>query len=409
MVFLQGCTDIRETLLIPLEITPVELMHPKAVKMEHAQRDVSLLHALDKGSRRLLVVVCRKGGGQPQAERPRRRKCRTSGQLRILSHDILRIRTVEQVIFDPFARNGKSHILYFLAGNLKRNFIRAVHENTISIVCHIERYAFIGNLRRRASVLIPGIHNLSVFDKRCETFAKAINALAHLQGQLADHIRLIIFAHIVVRREHGALLAVPSHISQIAEAAAGQDFSVRLKGIAEVFTLHAHLYLAGIQDSLVLIHRHADIFINPLFLLKAGNIVVVRLVVPCLHGNRVRGMCNKLNGNRRKIQRRSAVHDLFRRRQNSHTAWNLLYLIRLHRVRRVRLLAWQPVTLCKFHTILSFRTDVSVLFLICLIYHIRCLKNRSYPMKKYVDIIFLYIHYISFILRCRAVKLRPVK
>lgn len=30
-------------------------------------------------------------------------------------------------------------------------------------------------------------------------------------------------------------------------------------------------------------------------------------------------------------------------------------------------------------------------------------------MKKYVDIIFLYIHYISFILRCRTLKLRPVK
>ena len=360
MIFFQGRADIRETLLVPLKITPVKLMHPEAVKMEHAERNLSLLHALDERGRCLLVVIGRKRGRQPESEGPRRRQRRAAGQLRIFSHNILRVRSVEQIVFDSLARNRKSYVLNLLAGNLKRYPVRAVHENAIPVIRHIERHALIGNLGGRASVLIPGIHRLPVFDKGCKPLAKTVYTLAHLQGQLADHIRLILLAHIVVCRKHCTLLAVPSHIAEITESAAGQNFSVRLKCIGKILSLHANLYLSRVQNRLSLIYGHTDIFIDSLFLLKAGNAVVICLIMPCLHGNRIRRMRHKLNGNRRQIQRCPTALDLFRRRQNPHTSRNLFHFIRLHCVGCIRLLAWQPVTFRKFHTIFSFHTDVSV-------------------------------------------------
>ena len=86
----KGCADIREVFLIPLEIAPVEFMHPEAVEMEYAQRNISLLHSLDEGCGSLFVVVGGEGCGQPQTKGPCRRKCRTAGQCGVLVHDLLR-------------------------------------------------------------------------------------------------------------------------------------------------------------------------------------------------------------------------------------------------------------------------------------------------------------------------------
>ena len=51
-----------------------------AVKMKDTERNAAVDHSIDKGARRLLIIICRKGGGQPQTKRPCRRKCRKSGQ-----------------------------------------------------------------------------------------------------------------------------------------------------------------------------------------------------------------------------------------------------------------------------------------------------------------------------------------
>ena len=74
---------IREGHRVPLEVAPLEGFHPEAVEVEHVQRQVALGHAVDKAVDRRFVVVSGEGGGQPQAERPRRRQRRTPGELRI--------------------------------------------------------------------------------------------------------------------------------------------------------------------------------------------------------------------------------------------------------------------------------------------------------------------------------------
>ncbi len=43
-------------------------MHPEAVEMEYAQRNISLLHSLDEGCGGLFVVVGGEGCGQPQTK-----------------------------------------------------------------------------------------------------------------------------------------------------------------------------------------------------------------------------------------------------------------------------------------------------------------------------------------------------
>ena len=56
---------IREDSGIPFKITPVELFHPEAVKMEYTQWNIPVCHSLDKGIGRLFIIVCCKGCGKP--------------------------------------------------------------------------------------------------------------------------------------------------------------------------------------------------------------------------------------------------------------------------------------------------------------------------------------------------------
>ena len=83
MITLQCAADIREAVLIPLEITPVERLHPEAIKMKYAERNATVDHTIDKGACRLFVIIGRKGSRQPQSKGPCRRQCRTAGQCRI--------------------------------------------------------------------------------------------------------------------------------------------------------------------------------------------------------------------------------------------------------------------------------------------------------------------------------------
>ena len=45
-----------------------------AVKMKDTERNAAVDHSIDKGARRLLIIICRKGCGQPEPECPRCRK-----------------------------------------------------------------------------------------------------------------------------------------------------------------------------------------------------------------------------------------------------------------------------------------------------------------------------------------------
>ena len=74
---------IRKHCLVPDKIRPVEFFHPAAVKVEYGQRNSPLQHPVDKAHDGGLVVICGKGGGQPQAESPGRGQGGFSGEIRI--------------------------------------------------------------------------------------------------------------------------------------------------------------------------------------------------------------------------------------------------------------------------------------------------------------------------------------
>ena len=59
---------VREGHRIPLEVAPLEGLHPEAVKVEHVQRQVPFGHAVDKAVDRRFVVVGGERGGEPQAK-----------------------------------------------------------------------------------------------------------------------------------------------------------------------------------------------------------------------------------------------------------------------------------------------------------------------------------------------------
>jgi hypothetical protein len=53
---------------VPFEVAPVELAHPEAVEVEHAQRKVARGHLVDERRHRLLVVRGGERGGEPESE-----------------------------------------------------------------------------------------------------------------------------------------------------------------------------------------------------------------------------------------------------------------------------------------------------------------------------------------------------
>ena len=65
VVTLEHSHRVGERVMIPLEVAPVEALHPEAVKMEYTQWNISVCHSLDKGIGRLFIIVCCKGCGKP--------------------------------------------------------------------------------------------------------------------------------------------------------------------------------------------------------------------------------------------------------------------------------------------------------------------------------------------------------
>ena len=105
---------------------------------------------------------------------------------------------------------------------------------------------------------------------------------------------------IIGLRKHCGRLAVPAHIAQIPESAARQHLSVCLKGISEIFAVHAYLHRACIQKCFVV--RDLHLRLNQLFMLFIlREMIVVSLIMPCPHGNRPGSACLEFDRNRRHI------------------------------------------------------------------------------------------------------------
>ena len=327
MIPLQSAADIREALFVPLKIAPVECFHPETVKVEYGKRNIALQHTIDKGAGGLLVVVGRKGGGQPQPEGPCRRQGRTSRQSRVLVQDLLRCRSIEEVIGDGLTRYGEAHILYFLAGHFKGYIIGAVHQHTISPVGHVERNALVGDLGCCAAVLVPGIYHLSVLYECGKPLTKSIDTLSYGQRELIHHIRLILLGQVIVCRKHGAGLTIPADAAEVAEIAGGQHLSVRLKRIRELLPVHTYLHLSSIQKCFFLRNYDLCILYNALCLFELRKMIVISFVVPCFHGDHSCAACHKLNGDGGHIQRISPLSNSGHRAHKPHAAGNTVYRI----------------------------------------------------------------------------------
>ena len=133
MVLVNNPLRFRKRHRIPDEIAPVEPSEPVAVKVEHRERNIPLLHAFHQCVSGLLVIARLEGGREPQPEAPLRRKGRTSRQFCIDVNDVRRCPAVDHVKTELFSRNGEADILHLLRIDLVGNLSRMVCKHAIML------------------------------------------------------------------------------------------------------------------------------------------------------------------------------------------------------------------------------------------------------------------------------------
>ena len=279
MVSLQHSFRIREYSLVPCKITPLEFLHPEAVKMKYAQGDIPVGHSLDKGACCLLIVIRGKGGGKPESEAPCGRKGRTPGISRIGFQDFLGGGSVNKAVTQFFAGYGEANVFHFFTRHFKGNVVGMIDVDSIAFICHIERNALIGNLGSGTAVFIPGIHNLSVFHERGESFTETVYVFSYLQGKFIYHIRFSVFCQVILRREHGGRRSVPAGIAQVMEAASGKLFSFRFKIIAPFLQADMHGNLSRLHNGFFFPDFHTDL-LHLRMLGAHGFLLIIAFMVP---------------------------------------------------------------------------------------------------------------------------------
>ncbi len=180
----QHALRVREDPRIPLEVAPVELAHPEAVEVEDGEGELTLLHALDEGRHRLLVVRGGEGRRQPQAERPGGRQGRAAGQGRVLAQDVLRRGAVDDVVRQLLGLRAELHPGHDLRGDLEGHLARVVDEDAVARVCEVEGNVLVGLFAAGAAVGLPDVDDLPVLDQRAEALTEAVDGGADLEHQL---------------------------------------------------------------------------------------------------------------------------------------------------------------------------------------------------------------------------------
>ena len=181
---LQHPHRIGEDARIPLEVAPVEGLHPEAVEVEDVQRQVAVGHPLDEAGDGVLVVVGGEGRGQPQAERPRGRQRGPSGERGVVIQHFFGRGPVDDEIVQVLARHAELHALDLLRGDLQRDLLRVVDEDAVAAIGQVKGDVLVRLLAAGAAVLLPQIDDLPVLDERREALAQAVDALADAERQL---------------------------------------------------------------------------------------------------------------------------------------------------------------------------------------------------------------------------------
>ena len=196
MVAAEHSFRIREHILIPEEIAPLEAFHPETVKMEDLEGDLPLPEAFDESRDGVFVVIGRKRGRQPEAEGPFGRKRRTAGQGSVFLNDLLRSRPVNDKELQLLILHGKLDCLHFFASDLEADRARMVDKHAVAGRSIVEGDVFIGDLAGGAAVFIPHIHDLAVFYHGSEPFAQSVDQFPHAEVQACENVILpALFMH----------------------------------------------------------------------------------------------------------------------------------------------------------------------------------------------------------------------
>ena len=240
--------------------------------MEHVQRQVALGHAVDKAVHRRFVIVSGEGGGQPQAERPRRRQCRTAGELRIAVQHLFRRRAVDHEVLQIFPFHAELYFGDLLGADFKRDVLGVIHQHAVAAVGQVERDVFVGLLGAGAAVAVPGFDRLAVAHQGGKALAQTVDRFPHAQIQTFKHIVAIgvgiLHVAVVFQLAAGNALAVAQEIQRPelafgdahADAAAFQfdKFGVVFNPDLHVFQDVQRIVRAVVQCALEVLNAHPD-------------------------------------------------------------------------------------------------------------------------------------------------------
>ena len=173
--------------------------------MEDAQGDVSLGHAIHELHHGLLIVISGKGGRQPQAEAPIGNHGRLPGQISVGVQHRFEILAADDAVGHLLTRHRELNPSDAFRSDLERDLVRTVDKESIIPIAQIEGDVFIGLIGIGASVGIPNINALAVFDEAGETLAQTIDLLADRQIHLVGHEDLALgIGHQALGAEAGA-------------------------------------------------------------------------------------------------------------------------------------------------------------------------------------------------------------
>ena len=110
MQALEHCGRVGELAGIPLEVAPLEFLHPEAVEVEYRKGNVAFGHAVDKGIDGFLIVLGGKGCRQPETEGVSRGKSWLAGESGVVSNYILQILSADNEILDALAGYGYGNL-----------------------------------------------------------------------------------------------------------------------------------------------------------------------------------------------------------------------------------------------------------------------------------------------------------
>ena len=352
VIFVDDPLRIRKRNRIPDKIAPVEPSEPVAVKVEHREWDIPLLHAFHQGVSGLLVIARLEGGREPQPEAPLRRKGRTSRQFCIDVNDVLRRPAVDDVKTKLFSRNREADILHFFRIDLVGDLSCMVYKHPIMLRGHVEWDILIADRAGGPAVLIPHIHHLPVLDKWCEALPETVDGLSRLDRQFCFHIGRIVLSEIIRNHVQLSRLFIHPEVGEIAETTGGQQSSICLKPDIPILPAHAYLHVPCRENRLVLQLLYLNV-VRFCMQFKAGFLLVIRHEMKSPHLNVVVRTADDIDIQHGDIQCVRPASDRPLRRRNPDSMRNPFDGICLRCIACLYTLLAEPVPFGKLHDVFS--------------------------------------------------------